>query len=133
VWGGTTVTGTQTPGPAGVPGSLSPANCNISGQWLPGISRWALSYGTQYELPAVILSRSGKAYAAFDGSYRSRFSSNASRSAYTDIAPYAIANLRFGFDKQYFDQLTVASGNTGLVVGQPADPRSYGLTVSVKF
>jgi iron complex outermembrane receptor protein len=147
--GGTTATSAQTPGAAGVPGALSPANCNISGQWLPGISRWALSYGTQYEMPVDILHRSGKAYAAFDGNYRSRFSSNASRSAYTDIAPYAIANLRFGFNadsgwdihawlhnafgKEYFDQLTVASGNTGLVVGQPADPRTYGLTVTVKF
>jgi iron complex outermembrane receptor protein len=147
--GGTTITAGQTPSAPGTPGGLSPANCDISGQWLPGISKWALSYGGEANLPARLLGLEGETYFAVDGSYRSRFSSNPSRSAYTDINAYAIANFRVGFrasdrwdvyawvhnafDKEYYDVLALQSGSTGLVIGQPADPRTYGLTVKARF
>ncbi|MET0293165.1 MAG: TonB-dependent receptor, partial [Steroidobacteraceae bacterium] len=148
--GGTTATGAQVPGAAGVPGALSAANCNISGQWLPGVSRWALAYGGQYDFGVgKFLGREGATYVGFDGSYRTKYSSNASRSAYTDISGYAIANFRVGFrseenwdvyawlrnafDKEYFEQLSVPSGNTGLISGQPADPRTWGVTVRAHF
>ncbi|GGE72205.1 TonB-dependent receptor [Sphingomonas prati] len=147
--GGTTVTAGQTPSAPGTPGGLSPANCDISGQWLPGISKWAASYGAEYNIPARFFGREGQVYAAFDGNYRSKFSSNPSRSAYTDIAGYAVANFRAGarvaegwdvfgwvrnaLDKNYYDILATQSGSTGLIVGQPADPRTYGLTVKTRF
>ena len=35
-------------------GAVSPANCDISGQRLPGVSKWAFSYGAEYDLPATI-------------------------------------------------------------------------------
>jgi iron complex outermembrane receptor protein len=148
--GGTVATGTQVPGAPGVPGALSPANCDISGQWLPGISKWALSYGAQYEFGAgKLLGRDGHAYVGFDGSYRTKWSSNPSRSAYTDVSGYALANFRVGFreedrwdvyawlrnafDKEYFDFLSVPSGNTGLISGQPGDQRTWGATIQVHF
>jgi iron complex outermembrane receptor protein len=37
------------------------------------------------------------------------------------------------FDKNYYEVLAVQSGSTGLIVGQPADPRTYGVTVSARF
>jgi hypothetical protein len=40
---------------------------------------------------------------------------------------------RNAFDEQYFDQFQVPSGNTGLIVGNPGDPRTYGLTVAAEF
>jgi iron complex outermembrane receptor protein len=131
----------------GVPGN-SPANCDISGQWLPGISRWAFSYGAEYNHPATLFGLAGAVYAGVDGSYRSKFSSNASRSAYTDIDGYALVNFRLGFrteefdvfgwvrnafDEEYFEQLAVTSGNTGLIAGQPGDPRTWGVTVRARF
>jgi iron complex outermembrane receptor protein len=135
--------------PPGTAGGFSPANCDISGQWLPGISKWAFSYGGEYSLPAKLLGRSGEAYAGLDGSYRSRFSSNPSRSAYTDIGGYALASFRLGFrtdggwngflwirnalGSQYYEVLATQSGSTGLVVGQPGDPRTWGVTVQKKF
>ena len=70
---------------AGTPGALSPANCNISGQWLPGISNWAFSWGGEYALPADFWGKDGEVYLGYDASYRSKFSSNASRSLYTDV------------------------------------------------
>ncbi|WP_380876307.1 TonB-dependent receptor [Sphingomonas sp. DBB INV C78] len=147
--GGTTAQPGQTPSAPGTPGGISPANCDISGQWLPGISKWAFSYGIEYRLPVELLGNDGEAYAAFDGNYRSKFSSNPSRSAYTDIAGYSVANFRFGFrkddrwdasfwvrnafDEKYYEILATQSGSTGLVVGQPADPRTYGLTIRTQF
>ncbi|KQU62431.1 TonB-dependent receptor [Sphingomonas sp. Leaf339] len=146
--GGTTVGAGQTPAAAGTLG-LSPANCNISGQWLPGVSRWAFSYGAEYDLPARVAGVDGQFYLGYDGSYRSKFSSNPSRSLYTDINGYALSNFRLGFkaekswnaflwlrnafDQNYYDVLATQSGSTGLVVGQPGDPRTYGLTVSASF
>ncbi len=147
--GGTTVSVGQSASAPGTAGGLSPANCDISGQWLPGVSKWSASYGAEYNIPAKLLGKDGSAYFGFDGNYRSKFSSNASRSAYTDIAGYSIANLRLGFrtetgwelftwvrnafDQNYYEQLAVPSGNTGLIVGQPGDPRTWGATFKAEF
>jgi iron complex outermembrane receptor protein len=147
--GGTAAAAGQAASAPGTPGGISPPNCDVSGQWLPGISKWAFSYGAEANLPGRLLGQEGEVFAAFDGNYRSRFSSNASRSAYTDISAYALANFRLGFrtpeaweiyawvdnafDKQYYEVLALQSGSTGLVVGQPADQRTYGLTVKAKF
>lgn len=147
--GGTTAAAGQTPSAPGTPGGLSPANCNISGQGLPGISRWAASYGAEYNLPTTLLGREGEAYLGWDGNVRSRFSSNASRSAYTDIKGYALNNFRAGFrtdtgwevfgwvrnafNTRYFEQLAVVSGNSGLIVGQPGDPRTWGVTLKARI
>ena len=142
--GGTVTTGT--PGPAGVPGALSPVVCDISGQRLPGISKWSLSYGGEYSLP--VGGKDGQIYVGYDGSYRTSFSSNPSPSAYTWIDGYALSNFRAGyrkkdfnifgwvrnaFDQEYFELLSTQSGSTGLIVGQPGDPRTYGVTLSKNF
>ncbi|MEG3161080.1 TonB-dependent receptor [Sphingomonas sp. LB2R24] len=147
--GGTTATAGQTPSAPGTAGGISPQNCDISGQRLPGVSKWAFSYGAEYDLPATLGDLDGQVYLGYDGSYRSTFSSNPSRSAYTDINGYALSNFRLGFkakdswnvfgwlrnafDEKYYEVLALQSGSTGLVVGQPGDPRTYGLTVSRSF
>jgi iron complex outermembrane receptor protein len=146
---GSARTATNVPSAPGTPGGVSPDNCDISGQWLPGISRWAFSYGAEYNIPARLFGADGEAYAGFDGSYRSKFSANPSRSAYTDVEGYALANFRLGFrvderwnvygwlrnafDEDYYEVLATQSGSTGLIVGQPGDPRTYGLTISARF
>jgi iron complex outermembrane receptor protein len=143
--GGGTGTPIATPG---VPGN-SPANCDISGQRLPGVSKWSLSYGAEVNAPVPLLGRDGEAYLGFDGNYRTAFSSNPTPSAYTWIKGYALTNFRAGFrtdagfdiygwvrnafDVSYFEQLAVPSGNTGLIVGQPGDPRTWGLTVKIEI
>jgi iron complex outermembrane recepter protein len=125
-------------------GSNSPANCDISGQVLPGISKWAAGFGGEANVPV----REGQVYLGYDGSWRSRFSSNPSPSAYTWIDGYSLSNFRLGyrkgrvntfawvrnaFDQNYFELLSVQSGNTGLIVGQPGDPRTWGFTISGSF
>ena len=60
---------------------------------------------------------------------------------------YSLLNARVGFrtaagwtitlwsrnllNKDYFELLTAAPGNTGLYVGQPGDPRTVGMTLRV--
>lgn len=143
--GGGTGTPVASPGVAG----NSPANCNISGQVLPGVSKWSLSYGAEANFPASLFGEAGDAYVGFDGNYRTKFSSNPSPSAYTWVKGYALTNFRAGFrtdngfdiygwvrnafDVRYFEQLAVPSGNTGLIVGQPGDPRTWGVTAKIEF
>ncbi|NML94080.1 TonB-dependent receptor [Novosphingobium olei] len=138
-----------TPGAAGTPGAISPLSCDISGQRLPGVSKWSFSYGAEANVPAKLFGTDGQAYLGFDGNYRSSFSSNPSPSAYTWIDGYALSNFRLGyrtdngfdiygwvrnaFDVNYYEQLAVASGSTGLIVGQPGDPRTWGVTFKASF
>ncbi|MBX7482148.1 TonB-dependent receptor [Qipengyuania qiaonensis] len=147
--GGASAQPGQTPSAPGAPGGISPANCDISGQRLPGISEWAFSYGAEYNHPAVIFGASGEVYLGYDGSYRSGFSSNPSPSIYTNVDGYSLSNFRLGFrsdsgfnlfawarnafDEEYFEQLQVPSGNTGLIVGNPGDPATYGVTAAYRF
>ncbi len=36
-------------------------------------------------------------------------------------------------DKDYITALTVQSGNSGLILGQPSDPRLVGLRIQARF
>jgi iron complex outermembrane receptor protein len=118
---------------------------DISGSLLPGISRVAVSVGGEYARPGRLLTRTGQIFAAFDTSYRSRFSSSPSESQYMFVPAYTLLNARLGFrtaegwtisiwarnllDRNYFDLLSAAPGNSGLIVGQPGDPRTVGVTL----
>jgi iron complex outermembrane receptor protein len=136
-------------GAPGAPGTNSPANCDISGQRLPGVSKFALAAGFEANTSAALLGQAGEVYFGADGTYRTNFSSNPTPSAYTWVDGYTIANFRAGFrtddgfnifgwlrnafDTEYFEQLAVPSGNTGLIVGQPGDERTFGLTIAYNF
>lgn len=123
-------------------------NCDISGQRLPGVSKWSLSYGFEVNAPLELLAQEGQLYAGVDGNYRTSFQSNASPSIYTKIDGYALTNFRFGyrgegfdvygwvrnaFDVNYLELLQVAPGNVGLIAGQPGDPQTWGGTVKFTF
>jgi len=120
---------------------------DISGSPLPGISPWALSLGGEYSRQTTLFGRAGRFFTAVDGSYRSEFSSSASASKYLVAPGYSLVNARIGFrwtdgwtlylwsrnvlDEQYYELLSAAPGNSGLYVGQPGDPRTFGLTLRV--
>jgi iron complex outermembrane receptor protein len=122
---------------------------DVSGSVLAGISKWALSFGGEYVHPKTVFGRPLELFAAVDGSYRSSFSSSASASRYLVVDGYSVVNARVGFraasawtvflwsrnllDKDYFELLSAAPGNTGLYVGQPADSRSVGVTVRLNY
>ena len=120
---------------------------DISGSALPGISKWAASFGGEYVSAGRVLGTSGEFFGIVDASYRSAFSSSATASKYLVVDDYALLNARVGFrwadgwnislwsrnvlDQDYFELLTAAPGNTGLFVGQPGDGRTFGVTLRV--
>ena len=118
---------------------------DVSGTQLPGISKSAISVGGELTGSGGLLGRKGQFFGAFDASYRSSFSSSSSASKYLVVPSYALVNARVGFrasdgwtvsiwsrnlfNKQYYDLLSAAPGNTGLYVGQPGDQRTVGVTL----
>jgi iron complex outermembrane receptor protein len=108
---------------------------DISGSILPGISQWALTFGGELNKPAALFGQAGEFFGAVDSSYRSEFSSSSSASQYMVVDGYGLVNARAGFrwkegwqlfvwsrnlfDKNYFEFLTAAPGNSGLIVGLP--------------
>ncbi|HEY6508338.1 MAG TPA: TonB-dependent receptor, partial [Vicinamibacterales bacterium] len=122
---------------------------DVSGTDLPGISRSAISFGGEYVTPGGIMSRRGEFFGAFDTSYRSSFSSSPSASKYLVVPGYSLLNVRVGFraadgwtlsvwsrnllNEDYLDLLSPQPGNSGLYVGQPGDPRTFGVTMRISF
>lgn len=123
----------------------SVAFVDASGGRLPGVPRWSLSYGAEQRVP---LADGSDLYVGIDGSLRSDFSSSPTPSRALNVEGYVLTNLRAGWrgdrlevfgwvrnalDAEYFDFLTAAPTATGLIVGQPGDQRTWGVTASLRF
>jgi iron complex outermembrane receptor protein len=118
---------------------------DVSGTDLPGVSKWAGSLGGEYTKDAKFFANTGKFFVALDGYARSEFSSSPSASKYLIVDGYAIFNGRLGFraseglsvhiwgrnllDKDYFEQLLPAGGNSGQYAAVLGDQRTYGITL----
>ncbi|MET4684375.1 TonB-dependent receptor [Brevundimonas faecalis] len=123
--------------------------CDLSGENLPGVSPWAASIGGEARARGGFLGLAGEFFGGADASYRSTYNSDASVSRYTEIEGYALLNLRAGFradngweafvwiknalDQDYLQFVSVQSGNSGLVIGNPGDPRTLGLTLRARY
>jgi iron complex outermembrane receptor protein len=117
---------------------------DVSGTDLPGVSKWAGSLGGEYTKDAKFFANTGKFFVALDGYARSEFSSSPSASKYLIVDGYAIFNGRLGFrateglsvhiwghnllNKDYFEQLLPAGGNSGQYAAVLGDQRTYGIT-----
>lgn len=123
---------------------------DISGGVLPGISKWAASFGGEATTPpASFFGQQGEFTFAIDGFYRSSFSSNPSPSQYLVVPEYTLVNARAGFrapqgvslfiwvrnafDTDYFEQLLPGAGNAGHYAAVLGDPRTYGVTLRYAF
>ena len=122
---------------------------DISGQDLPGVSKWAASFGGEYTNVAKFLGQTGEFYIAVDNYARSGFSSSATPSKYLNVEGYSILNARVGFratkgvsisiwgrnvlDQNYLEQLLPAGGNAGQYAAVLGDPRTYGITLRHSF
>jgi iron complex outermembrane receptor protein len=118
---------------------------DVSGTDLPGASKWAGSLGGELSDKAKFFGNAGKIFLAIDSYARSEFSSSPSASKYLVVPGYAIFNARFGFrasdglsvhfwgrnilNKDYYEQLLPAGGNTGQYAGVLGDQRTYGVTL----
>jgi iron complex outermembrane receptor protein len=118
---------------------------DVSGTDLPGASKWAGSLGGELSNRANFFGNSGKVFVAIDSYARSEFSSSPSASKYLVVPGYAIFNARLGFrasqglsvhfwgrnllNKDYYEQLLPAGGNSGQYAGVIGDQRTYGVTL----
>ncbi|MES2544879.1 MAG: TonB-dependent receptor [Bacteroidota bacterium] len=118
---------------------------DVSGTDLPGVSKWAGSLGGELSDRAKFFGNEGKVFFGIDSYARSEFSSSASASKYLVVQGYALFNSRIGFrtsqglslhlwvrnllDKDYYEQLLPAGGNTGQYAGVLGDQRTYGITL----
>jgi iron complex outermembrane recepter protein len=122
---------------------------DISGEKLPGISKWSFSTGVEVYATKNLLGKEGEYFIGSDVFYRSSFSSSPSPSAYLNIEGYSLVNSRLGFRTQkgvtlylwsrnllninYFEQLLPAGGNAGHFAGVLGDPRTYGITIRYNY
>lgn len=122
---------------------------DISGQVLPGISKYAGSLGTEITGKGTFLGLKGNYFGGADLYCRSTFSSSPSPSQFLDIEGYTLINARVGFrasngislllwsrnlgNKDYYEQLLVAPGSAGQIGGILGDPRTYGVTLRYTF
>ncbi|WP_198661776.1 TonB-dependent receptor [Lewinella sp. IMCC34183] len=118
---------------------------DISGERLPGISRWTGSGGGEYYLPGHLIGQTGQYFAGLDAYARSEFSSNPSASRYLNVEGYVLVNARLGFrmvdgitlfawarnltDTNYYEQLLPAAGNAGYYAAVLGDPATFGITL----
>lgn len=118
---------------------------DVSGTDLPGASKWAGSLGGELSDNAKFFGNNGKVFLAIDSYARSEFSSSPSASKYLIVPGYAIFNARLGFraseglsvyfwgrnllNKDYYEQLLPAGGNSGQYAGVLGDQRTYGITL----
>jgi iron complex outermembrane recepter protein len=126
-----------------------PAVCDLSGRPLPALSDTVASLGGEYRHDRNLFGHPGQVFFGFDASYRSEWYSDASVSEYGLIDGYGLLNLRAGFrsngpwefaiwarnalDKDYLQFVSIQSGNSGLVIGTPGDPRIVGITAKARF
>ncbi|MBS0421265.1 MAG: TonB-dependent receptor [Proteobacteria bacterium] len=119
--------------------------CNLTGVRLAGLSKWVGTLGLDYEHPLG----NGDAIFHVDSNTRSGYNSDTSASRYTEIGGYSVTNASVGyrfkdhwevdvfarnlFDKDYITALTIQTGNSGLILGQPSDPRLVGVTLRARF
>ncbi|MGC3982980.1 MAG: TonB-dependent receptor [Steroidobacteraceae bacterium] len=119
--------------------------CNLTGARLAGLSKWSETLGFDYQIPVG----KGEVIIHADSNSRSGYYSDTSVSQYTWIEGYNVTNASVGyrfnrnwevdvfarnvFDTNYITALTIQTGNSGLILGQPGDPRLVGATLRVKF
>ncbi|WP_428384437.1 TonB-dependent receptor [Nevskia ramosa] len=119
--------------------------CNLTGVRLAGLSKWVGTIGFDYTLPAG----PGAVLLHVDSNARTGYNSDTSASQYTEISGYTVTNASLGyrfrtgweadvfarnlFDTNYITALTIQTGNSGLILGQPSDPRIVGMTVRYRF
>ncbi len=122
---------------------------DISGEVLPGISKWSMATGLEGFVEGRLFGQEGAFFAGADVFHRSGFSSNPTPSQYLNIDGYVLVNARLGFrtprgvslyvwsrnlgDKDYFEQLLPGGGNAGHYAGVLGDPRTYGMTLRYSF
>jgi len=119
--------------------------CSLTGRRLASLPRFALTAGLDWSRPVG----RGEAFVHVDTASRSGFNGDPSLSRFTYIRGYNLTNANIGYrfadglelivwarnlrDADYIQNLTVQAGNSGLILGNPSDPRTIGGTVRFRM
>lgn len=125
------------------------AVCDLSGQPLPALPPWAMALGGEFHVPAALADLGGELYTRADFALRADAYGEASGSRFAEIDGYGVLNASMGFrrdgpwevsiwgrnllDENYMQSVTIQSGNSGLVVGAPGDPLTFGMTLRITY
>ncbi|HLZ74861.1 TonB-dependent receptor [Phenylobacterium sp.] len=123
--------------------------CDLSGKPLSTLPKFAWSAGAQYHHEVALGTLAGEAYLDGEFTARTRIFGDPTDSRFTVIDGYDLVNATLGFrtdshwevalwvhnlfDKNYLQNVTVQSGNSGLIIGTPSDPRTIGLTLRARL
>jgi iron complex outermembrane receptor protein len=115
--------------------------CDLTGRHLSSLPRVSVAGGADYDRPVG----AGAVFGHIDTQSRSGFNGDPSLSRYSRIGGYTVVNASLGyrfadgveaaafarnlFDADYIQNLTIQAGNSGLIVGTPSDPATYGVTL----
>ena len=127
--------------------TINLAHCNLSGSPLAGTPEWTASFGGEIHHAAFT---GAEVYLGVDDTYRSSVYSSATDSRYSRLDPLDLVSARLGLradngrwdayvwsknllDEKYFTFVAAGVGNTGALVAQLGDPRSFGGTLRLKF
>ena len=119
--------------------------CDLSGRPLSTLPKFAWSAGAEYRHGLAVGAFDGEGYLHGEFSARTRTFGDPTDSRYTVIDGYSVVNATLGirsgagwdaslwvrnlFETNYLQNVTVQAGNSGLVVGTPSDPRTFGVTL----
>jgi iron complex outermembrane receptor protein len=128
--------------------AITKPSCNLSGQTLSGVPRWAFSTGGEYSHPLHLGAREAQIYVGADLNYRSWIYSQPTNSITSRLPALALLNARAGVrtdrwdlyfwaknitNKNYLTFVSPTTGNTGGLKSQVGDPQTWGLTVRYKY
>jgi iron complex outermembrane receptor protein len=134
-----------------IAGKLTQTICNLSGEALPAVSKWALSAGAEYDHEAGDWGFGGlEAYLGGDLNYHSAYFSSADDDINGRVPGAAITNLRLGlrtddsrwnlevwtlnaFDVHYYETIGKVAFNSGAYSALLGDPRTYGVTLRYSY
>jgi iron complex outermembrane receptor protein len=122
--------------------------CDLTGVALPGTPKWSGSWGGEYAVPVTLGPAKGEAFLRWDVSAKTSVNGDSTGSPHMVIPGYALVNASIGyragkwdialfarnlFDQDYLQNVAAQSGNSGLIVGTPSDPRIIGATLRARL
>lgn len=124
------------------------AACDLTGRRLASLPRLSVTAGVDYARPVDLFGEGGSMFLHLDTNARSGYDGDSSLSRYTYIHGYDVTNASVGYrfadglevamfarnllDADYIQNVTIQAGNSGLILGTPSDPVTYGLTLHLR-
>ena len=128
---------------------MSPSACHSGRPFSVGLPRWSVGTGADHPLPLRLPRLPGEFFVHADSNWRSWYYGDPSLSRFTYVRACNLTNASVGFrgyagwemavfarnlfDENYIQNLTIQAGNSGLILGNPSDPRTIAVALRGHF